>query len=62
MTGEQFTDHLQDWGFPIDNRAHQRAIGTVFDAINRETTLLTRDAQNLWDLRDREQVATLLRR
>lgn len=61
MTGEQFTGHLHDWGFPIASPAHEKVIGMVFEVINQETTLLTRDDQNLWNLRDRQAVATLFR-
>ena len=62
MTGEQFADQFQGWGFPVGSLAQERTIGTVFDVINRDTTLLTQDAQHLWNLRNREVVADLLRR
>lgn len=60
MTGAQFADRLQEWGFPIASLAHQREIATVFEIINRETTLLSRDAQNSWHLHDRQGVSRIL--
>ena len=61
MTGEQFTNHLHDWGFPIGSQADEKIIAAVFEIINQKTTLLIRDDQNLWNLRDRQAVATLFR-
>lgn len=60
MTGKQFSDQLYSWGFPFSTVAQETAIGTVFDVINRETTLLTLDNQSLWNLRNREVVARIL--
>jgi hypothetical protein len=59
MTGAQFADRLQDWGFPIASLLHQKNIAAVFELINGETTLLTQTS-GVWRLRNQEGVANEL--
>jgi|ERR1035438_9399769 hypothetical protein len=60
MTGEQFEQRYRELGFPVATLAHQREIAKIFEELNHETTLLTRDASGVWHLRNRDAVAATM--